>query len=733
MSLDAARWIEPLEEVIPPPGERPGYELRGTFELDHIGQATVCATAHGVYELFLNGTRVGDLELTPGFTAYRKRLQVHEWDVTDLLRPGTNELTALLSDGWFRGRHGFERHADGFGDRVALLVALELAGETVLATGAGWRSRPSRITRADLMDGQGIDFRVEYPWTDAVPVSGGLYDDRARLIAPTGPPVRRIEELLPVAITHPQPGSTVVDFGQNINGWVRLRRLGPAGTTLTLTHGEALAPDGTVTTDNIRAFDFATQTPLPAGQVDVVTSAGRDGDVFEPRHTTHGFQFVQLDGVDTIEPDDIRAIVVHSELEPAGEFTSSDDRLNALHEAVVWSLRGNACDIPTDCPQRERSGFTGDWQIFLPTATRLYDVRRFTEKWLADVEADQWADGRIPTISPDPAGDGPLGNAFPDMAVGSAGWGDAAVIVPWELWRAYGDLGILGRWLPMMRRWVDYEASGVQRFHFGEWLEPGVPPSMDPTIDRSIVSIAFLAYSAGLLSRIGELLDESEVAERYRAISADARARWQQRFIGADGRLTEESQANYTRGLAFGLFDDASAAANRLVELIDAAGGHLGTGFLSTAQLLPVLADHGHAEVAYRLLTQTGIPSWLEMIDRGATTIWEWWDGVDGDQVRGSLNHYSKGAVASFLHTHVAGIRMPEPEAAGYSRVVIAPQPGGGLTSASAWHDSPHGMIRSAWAVEAGRFSLTVDVPVEADILLPDGSRHEVAAGHWAF
>lgn len=778
--LDEARWIEPAEPLTPDAGHRPGHLLRCGFTVQRDGRAVVQATAHGIYELFLNGTRVGDQELTPGFTAYRKRLQVQTFDVTHLLVPGENVLGAVLTDGWFRGRHGFERRADGFGSRTALLAAAAVeepdGWRTVVATDAAWRSRPAHITRADLMDGEAIDFRLlddrwgtpeadRDGWDVVREGDGPLYADRSRLVAPVAPPVRRTGELRPVAITNPMPGSAVIDFGQNINGWVRLRALGPAGTHLTLTHGERLRQDGAVTTDHLRAFNFATRELLPAGQVDEVVSAGRPGDVFEPRHTTHGFQYVQIDGLAApIHADDIRAVIVHTDLRAVGRFSCSDPRIDALHEAARWSLRDNACDIPTDCPQRERSGFTGDWQVFVSAGCLLYDVEAFSEKWLADLAADQWADGRVPTVTPNPAGDGRSGNAFEDMAAGSAGWGDAAVLVPWELWRAYGDVEVLRRALPSMRGWVDYAAGAAASarhparaavrpqpaaherflwdtgFHFGEWLEPGVPPAPDPAKDHGIVATAFLHRSAAVVARSAQLLGEDDVAGEYLGIAAGARDAWQREYVGPDGRLTEESQANYVRGLAFDLFpaDLAAGAASRLVELIAENGGRLGTGFLSTGQLLPTLADAGHLDTAYALLTSSGVPSWLEMIERGATTIWEWWDGVDSGAIHGSLNHYSKGAVIAFLYTHVAGIRIPAdpgPDAAGYRELMIAPRPGGGLTSARASVDSPAGTVTSSWRIADGRFLLEAEIPIgsRATVVLPDGTRHSVTAGVHSF
>ena len=376
--------------------------------------------------------------------------------------------------------------------------------------------------------------------------------------------MRRIETLAPASVTRPRPGTAVIDVGQEINGWMRLADLGPRDTHLTLTHGEVLDDDGLVSTENLRAFVFATGERLPAGQVDEVISAGRDGDVFEPRHTTHGFRYVQVDGV----PDDwdaagARAIVVHTDLRPVGTFACSDERLNRLHDVVRWSFRGNACDIPTDCPQRERSGFTGDWQVFVATAALLYDVQGFSEKWLDDLVADQWPDGRVPTVIPNPAGDGPSGVVFEDLSAGSAGWGDAAVLVPWELWRLYGDLAVLRRHLPSMLAWVRYAAGAAASarhpdrvavrpvpapheeflwdtgFHFGEWLEPGVPPKPDPTVDHGIVATAFLHRSALLTAASAELLGDADVAAECARIADGAREAWRAEYVTAPGRLAQ--------------------------------------------------------------------------------------------------------------------------------------------------------------------------------------------------
>ncbi|MEU6537175.1 family 78 glycoside hydrolase catalytic domain [Streptomyces sp. NPDC047000] len=772
-----ARWIEPAEARPAPAGHRPAHLLRHPFTLTKpVRAARLHITAHGVYEAFLNGSRVGDAELTPGFTAYRSRLQVQTHDVTDLLHHGGNAVGTVLSDGWFRGRHGFTREADGFGTRTALLAQLTVTHPdgtaTVLGTGPGWRSTPGAVTAADLMDGQTTDLRAHDPlwataafddrhWEEAHVATGGLYDDFTRLTGVLAPPVRRVAEIRPTAVTRLGERRYVVDLGQNINGWVRLTNLGPAGTRLTLVHGEALDAQGDVTTENIRAFDFATRRPLPAGQTDTVTSAGRPEDVFEPRHTTHGFRHVRVDGhPGPLTRDDLTGVVVHTDLTRTGWFTCSDERLDRLHEAAVWSLRGNVCDVPTDCPQRERAAWTGDWAVFSPAAAYLYDVAGFTAKWLRDLAADQWADGTVPNYVPDPAGESARRASAEGATNGSAGWGDAAVTVPWEMWRAYGDLDLLRTQYPSMCAWVDLAALRARTrrhpdraaarpvpapherylwdtgFHFGEWLEPGVAPDLDPTRDRGDVATAYLHRSAGLLARVAALLGRPGDEARYRTIADGARSAWRAEYLDDDGTTTPDTQATLVRALAFGLVPARlrTRAADRLAALVRAAGTHLTTGFLSTGLLLPVLADHGHLGLAYELLLQDTAPSWLTMIDKGATTVWEDWEGTDGEgRPKMSYNHYSKGAVISFLHQYVAGIRTapaPGPGEAGHRRFLVAPRPGGGLTSASARHDCLYGPIVSAWRCHDGRFDLTVTVPpgTEAEVRLP-GDTAPVLAG----
>ncbi len=761
-----ARWIGPIEPEDTPARQRPVHQLAGRINIDgDIERAVLQATAHGVYEAFVNGRRIGDIELTPGWTAYRHRLQVHSFGVTELLRPGDNVIGALVSDGWWRGQNSVSRRVDDYGKTTALLLRLDVtlaSGETLtFGTDESWRSTPSHILRADLIAGEVHDLRRRADWADWSTWSAVRIEDHgyAELIDAVGPPVRRIEELRPISVREIAPRRWVVDVGQNINGWVRLRGLGPAGDETTLTYGEWLR-DGDVTQDHV-AFPASTEVERSVTfQVDHVTSAGNDSDVFEPRHSTKGFQYVRVDGYHgALTADDLTAVVVHSDLAKTGSFACSDDRINKLHSIAEWSFRDNACDIPTDCPTRERAGWTGDWQIFVETAAFLYDVRDFSVKWLRDLAAEQRPGGKVTNLVPEshPGDDRPPGH-WP-LIEGSAGWGDAAVHVPWVLYRVYGDTQVLADQYDSMRAWVDYAAraaangrhpSRVERspapapheryiwdsgWHFGEWLEAG--ESLEDTIaaamvaDHGPVATAYLHRSAQQLADIARLLGRDEDADRYSELAAHVADAWRIEFLDDDGHTTLDTQATYARALTFGLIPDdrrASSAA-RLVQLIRDAGNHLTTGFLATPFLLPVLAETGHLDVAYDLLFQDTEPSWLVMVDRGATTVWEEWGGVDGHgNPHASLNHYSKGAVIAFLHQYVAGLQLMEP---GYRRFRVRPMPGGGITSARATHRSPFGEIDVAWQLQGngGRIDLTVPDDTEAELILPDGTTEDLRPG----
>ena len=744
-------------------GARPATYLRRRFDIVGTPRSVrLRATALGIYELHLDGVRVGDLELTPGFTSYRTHLETQTYVIDpERLAPGTHELVATVSDGWYRGSVGFTREEFSFGERTALLAQLEITDgdgmERVIASDADWEvSVDGPIRSADLIEGQRSDLRVPFPPTDGwAPASLVPVADDIELVASPAPPTRIVEGHAPRRVRRLDRTRQVIELDRNINGWLRVegRALGPVGTEVRLTHGERLDGSGDVDMSNLVVHDFLTKESLGHGQVDEVVSGG-EGRPFEPRHTTHGFQYVRVEGAPDLDAGQVSAAMVHTDLERTGWFSCSDPRLDALHDAAVLSMRGNVCEIPTDCPQRERAGWTGDWQIFASTAAYLYDIAGFNDRWLRSLAADQWSDGRVTNHVPDPVGTIGMSHPVASFLTGSAGWGDAAVIVPWISWQAYGDRALLERQYLSMVAWVEFGARSAEGrrhatreaarptpaaherylwdagFHWGEWSEPGADAAavFAGELDQGHVATAYLHHSSTLLARAAHVLGHDGDERRFAALAARTRDAWRAEFIDADGRVVPRTQATLARALAFGLLDadETDRAVADLVGLIRTAGNHVGTGFLTTPFLLPVLADHGRVDVAYDVLLQTSPPSWLAMVDAGATTIWENWGDLDSND--GSLNHYSKGAVVTFLHRYVAGLR-PIPDAVAYRRFRVRPMPGGGIDHAAARLVTPRGEIDLRWSLRGTDFHLELTVPPtsDAEVRLPDGS--EVLAG----
>jgi alpha-L-rhamnosidase len=753
-----AEWISPVE-----PAElgddRPAYILERHFDLDAPpAEATLFATALGIYEAVINGERVGDHELAPGSTSYDRTLHAQAFEVTAHLRAGENVLQIVLSDGWYRGRNGSTQDQDCWGGVTAALVQLEThdADGTArsIVSDAGWTSRESEIVRADLMRGQTTDFSRQT--AASAPARVGVVGGLPIPTSSPAPPVRRVEELPVVAMTAESEGISIVDFGQNFSGWVRLTDLGAPGDETTLEFGEHLDPGGRFTTAHL-------DTHTPRGdhivfqQIDRVI-AGVDAVQFEPRHTVHGFRYVRVTHPGrTLDPGALTAIVVHSDLPRSGWFECSDERINRLHDAGVWTFRGNAVDVPTDCPTRERVGWTGDFQIFAPMASTLFDIDGFGRKWLQSVRDDQYDNGCLSMFSPDPLR--MRLSQHPDrIGGGSAGWGDAAIAVPWTLYKQYGDPSVLEESWDSANSWVNYALDCARRFrhparvqrsespreheqyiwdgpfHFGEWLEPQPRghSQRDPAgtlkalfaADQGEVGTAYLFRSLSQLARAGEVLERPQDAARLTATAEQVREAWHLEFLRPEGRTAMDTQAAYVRAIAFGLMPEEllPAASARLAELIAENDGHLATGFLSTGLLLPVLADSGYAELAHRLLVREGSPSWLEMLNRGATTFWENWDNVDAEGVvhDGSLNHYSKGAVVGFLYTHILGLRQRE-DSAGWQRLRIEPTFAGGLAGASGKLRIPAGDIAIRWQRDGDRIELTASIPsgVEAVLVIP--------------
>lgn len=770
-----ARWISPAESDNAGYGRRPAHVLATTVEVpEGVASARLYATALGVYEAFINGERVGTAELTPGATSYDRTLYAQASDVGESLRPGANTLEIVLSDGWFRGQVGAFREPAGWGTvlgaRAELHVDFADGSTRTIVTDGEWTSSRSEIVQADLMAGQMTDFSSGHEAAASVLVDV-VHAPPAISWSPA-PPVRIVDTRPAVSLTEVADGTWVADFGQNASGWIRLADLGPAGTRTVIDYGEFVGPDGDLSTthlDSVRPGEHA----RPFVQRDEVVSSG-GAEVFEPRHTVHGFQYARITRESgTLDASSLEMRVVHTDFRQTGTFASSNDDLNRLHELARWSWLGNAVDIPTDCPTRERIGWTGDYQIFVPTATRLYDVLGFSRKWLQSVRDDQLDDGRIANFSPD--GRRIKHNLQHQLAMmtGSAGWGDAIVAVPWELYLSYGDRDVLAENWDAMARWVDWalgtartarHQSRIQRsaeeqpheqflwdgsFHWGEWIEPK-PRAADGSLvdpvhsnpmawfmaDKGEVGTAYLYRSTATLAQIAQILGRVTDAATYAATAEKVRDAWRTEFLLPGGRTLADTQAAYVRALSFGLVpdDQRQAAASRLVQLIREAGLHLGTGFLSTGDLLPMLADLGHADIAYAVLFQRTSPSWLAMLDRGATTIWEDWDGIDENGVaHESLNHYSKGAVVRFLHTHVVGLRQAENSVA-WTDVVVQPVPTPEVTWARGTHDSPQGLIAVEWRIEGDEIEVSVDAPasVGVRIVLPDGTTTDARGPHRA-
>ncbi|HEY6686136.1 MAG TPA: family 78 glycoside hydrolase catalytic domain [Propionibacteriaceae bacterium] len=692
-----------------------------------IARATLHATAHGVFEAYLNGQPVSDDVLSPGWSSYEWRLRYRSYDVTGLLQP-TSVLAVALGNGWFRGRLGWGGGRAHYGTELAVLAQLEIEFSDgylqTVVTDESWTAGPSAVTFNDLYDGQTIDARR---YSDAW-LEPGFSDEawtgvhRAELDFSTltpyiGPPVRRQEELQPIKIWTSPAGKTLVDFGQNLVGWVRASVQGPAGTTITLRHAEVLEKD-----------ELGTRPLRTAKATDRFILSGGE-DVFEPTFTFHGFRYVEVDGwPGDLTSDALTAVVVSSELRRIGEFECSNEMLNQLHRNVVWGLRGNFLDVPTDCPQRdERLGWTGDIAVFTPTATYLFDVDDFLRDWLKDLAAEQQAaDGLVPSVVPDVLKyvERPAGWPIPDT---TAIWSDAAVWVPWSLWQAYGDLQVLADQFDSMVahvRRIESKLSPTglwdEGFQFGDWLDPTAPPD-EPGVSRAdngVVATACLYRDAHIVRDAATLLGRHEDAEHFASLAERTRAAFNEHYVRPEGIIHSDAETPYALAIVFGLLDpeDEQLAGNRLADLVAESGYHIRTGFAGTPFITHALTQTGHLETAYRLLLQTECPSWLYPVTMGATTIWERWDSMlpDGTINPGqmtSFNHYAFGAVAYWMHQIIGGIAPLEP---GYSRVLIAPQPGGDIRWARSYLESTHGKISVSWSQDH-------DGPIELDVAVPEG------------
>lgn len=726
--------------------------LRKTFRLEKApARARLYITALGLYEAWLNGQRVGDAVLTPGWTDYYVRVRYQTYDVTALLQPGENALGAILGDGWYCG-HVEWRDRQLYGDRPKLLAQLVITdsdgNETVIVSDSLWKHNFGPLTEADLLHGEHYDARREFPGWDSpgfddsawFPVETFPHPAGLKLVAQNGPLVKAHEHLAPIAMREIREwaGSRYIfDLGQNMTGVIRLRVRGTAGATVRIRYAEMLNPDGTLYTANLRT----------ARVTDYYTCRGEGEETWTPRFTFHGFRYVELTG--PIEPptlESVAGIVWHSENPVTGAFECSDPLINQLHRNILWGWKGNTVDVPTDCPQRdERMGWTGDAQVFSRTANFLTQSAAFWAKWLQDLEDAQSPEGHIPPTAPST-------NAI-RTGDGGPAWADAAVIVPWNAYLAYGDRRILQERYGMMKRFVDAltaESPDDIRVHpartpwggFGDWLALDGSGKLEGGTPKDLIGTAFYAYSARLLAQMAEALGYAEDAAAYAALSERVRAAFQRRFVTPEGLVSGNTQTSYVLALAFDLLpeDAIPSALDWLARDILQRNTHLSTGFVGTSYLPFVLSRYGRTDLAYALLFQKTWPSWLYAVTQGATTIWERWDGWTQDKGfqdpgMNSFNHYAYGAIGDWLYRAVAGIDT-DPREPGYKHILLHPHPGPGLTYVRAALESPYGLIVSAWRIENGRFEWDVTIPpnARATLTLPiSGETHELAAGTYHF
>ena len=710
-----------------------------SFDLDAghggIESATLVATAHGAYEAELNGRSVDPRVLAPGWTSYQWRLQCQRYDVTELLAEH-NTLSVEVGNGWWRGKFGFGDNGVDYGEDIGLIAALEIihadGHRQAVTTSPQWQVTRSRTADNTLYHGQHIDLRVE----PGDPRPARAVDlDRGTLVEQVDTGVVRHETIAPQRIWTSPAGKLLVDFGQNLVGWIRLTTPADPGREIVLRHAEVLE-HGELGTRPLRHAK-ATDTIICSDTATVV----------EPSFTFHGFRYAEVTGwPGQLNASDLEAVVIHTDLHRTGHFRCSDEQVNQLERNMVWGLRGNTVDVPTDCPQRdERMGWTGDLAAIAPTAVRLYDMADMLHGWLLDLAAELCHNGVVPKVVPDIIS---LGQRPADrLTTPTCVWGDAAVWVPEALWQQYGDAERLAEHYPAMRRHLETIEEALSPtglwdtgFQYADWLDPDAPPDRpgDAKADKGVVATACAYRSAGIVARAAGVLGRSDEQQRWSALAERVRAAFREHYVGPDGRITSDCATVYALAIHFDVLegDLRQAAGDRLAELVREAGHRISTGFAGTPFVTWALTATGHVDDAYALLLQTECPSWLYPVTMGATTIWERWDSMlpDGTINPGkmtSFNHYALGAVSDWLHQVVGGIRAAAP---GHAEIEFRPVPGPGLTWAETSLETRHGAAGCRWQIADGQLSVRVVAPeVPATLVLPNGETHPVPPGEHTF
>lgn len=712
----------PFGDVVP--------ELSRTFHADRcVARARIYATVLGVYELFLNGTRVGDAYDAPGWTSYPHRLQYQTYDVTDLVREGKNELSALVGKGWYSGTLGYYHRKNCYGEKNALCLDMYIDytdGSTErISTDTNWRARESALRFSEFQDGEVYD--TTFSAAEDFPVEIVEYP-KGKIIAQVSEPVRVTEELSVVKHIVTPRGEQVLDFGQNASGIVQFTLKGRRGQRIVLSHAEVLDEAGNFYTANLRGAKAQDEYILN-GELQTL----------RPHFTTHGFRYVRIEGGEGASFGEFRLLVLHTDMQKTGTFECGDARVNRLQQNIVWGQRGNFLDIPTDCPQRdERLGWTGDAQMFCRTASFNYNVALFFGKWLGDVAAEQTKENGVPQTVP---------NIVPENAKGAAAWGDAATICPYTMYEVYGDRRLLERQYESMKGWVEYIRARSKRhlwlsdFQYGDWLALDKEEFSDRTgaTDKYLIASAYYAYSAHLTAEAARILGKERDAEKYRKLCEKIVASFRREFVTPRGRLVSETQTALVLALGFRLIPEKfrKDAVCRLRANIKDHGDHLVTGFVGTPYLMHVLTENGLHDVASVLLLNEDYPSWLYEVKMGATTVWERWNAIqpDGtlfDPGMSSFNHYAYGSVGDWLYRKVAGIDLLE---AGYKKISVRPHPVRALGNVAASYLTPYGKVCVSYTYRDGKVNWRVQIPVNttAEIVLPDGQRHAVGSGVYEY
>ena len=733
-----AQWIrspDPIDKTISEPCS---YFRKEITVGKNLISARMYATALGLYEAEINGEKVGEQLFTPGWTSYDKRVQYQTYDITPMLQVGTNAVSVALGDGWYRGYMGFGGQKNFYGNETAIRIQIQLnyadGNSEEIITDESWKVSEGPIIESDIYNGEIYDARKELTdfskegFDDSKMASATVLKvDGIEVVAPEGPPIIQNEILEAVDLFTTPRGETVIDFGQNLVGRIRMKVSGKSGQKVTIHHAEVLDKHGNFYTENLRA----------ARQTVEYTISGKDEEIYEPKFTFQGFRYIRIKGYPgTIKKENFQAVVIHSEIGQAGDFECSEPLINQLQHNIRWGQKGNFLDVPTDCPQRdERMGWTGDAQAFSRTAAFNAHVAGFFIKWLKDLSLDQMPNGAVPFVIP---------NVLGENANAATGWADAATIIPWNMYLAYGDTRFLENQYESMKKWVSFmtEEAGEDYlwntgFHFGDWLFYSVNDDRmgaSAITDRYFLAQAFFAHSVDLLMRSAKVLNKAEDVKKYNQLYEKVLNAFRKEYITPGGRLSSNTQTAYVLALEFNLIPDhlIEQAVERLVDNISSYRNHITTGFLGTPHICQVLSRYGRLDIAYELLHQESYPSWLYPVKMGATTIWERWDGIKPDTSfqeasMNSFNHYAYGAIGDWMYRVIAGIEIDE-QNPGYKNILIAPKPGGKLSKARASHHSSFGLIESGWAIKDGELSVFVQIPANttANITLPFAKLEEV-------